>query len=48
MCSPVVLIGLSVLAAGDDGDAGDDNDGTDAAKRHIHSHTRGIATSTSA
>ena len=43
---PVVLIGLSVLAAGDDGD-GDDDDCTDAAKRHIHSHTRVIATDTS-
>ena len=36
---------LFCLAAGDDGDA--DEDGTDAAKRHRHSHTRGIATGTS-
>ena len=51
LCSPVVLIGLSVrsqimmnaifLAAGDDGDDGDDDDdGTDAAKAQTLTHKR--------
>ena len=54
VCTPVVLIGLSVLskimmkaffcvAAGDDGDG---DEGTDLAKRHRNSNPGGIARGT--